>query len=1020
MFLWASVPALLIQLSAAIGQETNKFVVPEGVVVEQVAGPPLVRYPLFGCFDDQGRLYVAEGTGLNAPGTELVQHKLGRITLLEDTDGDGRFDKSTCFADQLVFPQGVLWHNGVVYTASHPYIWRLQDTDGDGRADRRDALVGKFGFNGNGCDIHGPFLGPDGRLYWTDGRHGYDIQCPDGTRLEGLAARIFRSRLDGTEIERIAGGGFDNPVELVFTLEGELIGTMDQGPGDRLLHYVEGGVYPRMDHPCVAELVQTGPPLGSVAEFSAALPVALCGLERVRSDHFGPEMKGSLLTAQFNVHRIQQHLLERVGATFRSVDRDWLVSFDHDVRLTDVLEDADGSLLVIDMGAWFNYGCPTAKIARPEVLGAIYRVRRRDAPVVDDPWGERIPWKTLSTSELAQLLDDPRPKVQDKAIAKLASQGPTAVAALQAAAGRGSVQGRANAVWALCRIDHPSARAAVRSALASDQVSVRHVALHAVSLWRDAEALPELLRMVQHEPPALRLKAAEALGRIGDARAVPVLFDCLRRGTEDRFLEHALIYALIRVDNRDATLRLLSDPNPHVRRAALIALDQMPNGRLTRDLVFPLLDTDDPDLQETAMLVISRHEGWGQGIAELAGRWLESPQLSEHQQRSLTGILIAFGGDPQVQRLVAQTLSAGETPLATRALLLEVMARSTVRDFPKEWLDALRTTLVRAGDQLAQEAVATIRSRNLRGLEPALVALSRDGKRPRALRVSALECVTAHMETLPEDLFELLLSAARDDIDPLAQAAAARALAQARLDEHQLVQVTQCIAESGPVVVPLLIRPFERSRSAQVGLALVEALKRSPGAEAVSADELQRLLDQFPDQVRDAARPVAEKILARHQQQAAYLARIKWQLLRVKGDPQRGREVFFSRKAACAGCHRLGDRGGHVGPELTYIGRLRSPADLVEAVIFPSSTIVMGYEPYSVATVEGKVYSGLIVRETSEAVFLRTNDLAEIRIPRGQIEAIRRSEKSVMPDGLENSLSSQELADLLEFLYSCR
>ncbi|MBL7041472.1 MAG: dehydrogenase, partial [Pirellulaceae bacterium] len=162
--LQATIVALMSVTSgvADAAEDASHFIAPDGFVVEKVAGQPLVDYPLFGCFDDRGRLYVPEGTGLNVPGTELVKKPLGRITLLEDTDGDGRFDTSKLFADGLVFPQGILWHDGVVYTASHPNIWRLVDTDGDDRADQREVLVGKFGFNGNGCDIHGPFLGPDG------------------------------------------------------------------------------------------------------------------------------------------------------------------------------------------------------------------------------------------------------------------------------------------------------------------------------------------------------------------------------------------------------------------------------------------------------------------------------------------------------------------------------------------------------------------------------------------------------------------------------------------------------------------------------------------------------------------------------------------------------------------------------------------------------------------------------------------------------------------------------------------
>src|SRR5262249_59329187 len=103
------------------------------------------------------------------PGSELVKQKkqLGRILLLEDTDGDGRFDRSTVFADDLTFPTGVLWHDGAVYATSHPSLWRLEDTDGDRKAHPREALRSRFNFHGNGCDIHGPFLRPADRLYST-------------------------------------------------------------------------------------------------------------------------------------------------------------------------------------------------------------------------------------------------------------------------------------------------------------------------------------------------------------------------------------------------------------------------------------------------------------------------------------------------------------------------------------------------------------------------------------------------------------------------------------------------------------------------------------------------------------------------------------------------------------------------------------------------------------------------------------------------------------------------------------
>lgn len=602
------VPLVGVLVAGPVARQTTpRFRVPEGWIVEKVAGPPLVRYPLFAAFDDRGRLFVAEGTGTNLPGEDLLKLKkqLGKIMILEDTNGDGVFDRATTFADDLVFPTGVLWHDGKVFATSHPNLWCFSEKDG--KAEQREALVSSFRFNGNGCDIHGPFLGPDGRLYWTDGRHGYKVRTREGELLEGLASRIWRCRPDGSQIERLCGGGFDNPVELAFTEAGDLLGTMDQGPGDALLHYVEGAVYP-MDHPCVAEFARTGPMLPAVRQFSAALPVALCGMTRLRCDHFGPGYHDTLLTAQFNVHCVQQHTLTSDGATFRSAERDFLTSTDYDTHFTDVLEDADGSVLVVDMGAWFNYGCPTSKIARPEVLGAIYRVRRKDAPKAVDPWGRELRLKTADTGKLVRWLDDARPKVRDAVIEELGRRGKASVPVLAEAlvpAAKRSAMARRNAVWALCRVPGPEARAAIRTALGDPDATVRQAAVHAAGLDRDPEAALALAKIVRTDQPRIRLKAAEGLGRIGKPEAVAALFDCLREGT-DRFLEHAVIYALLRIADRKALTAGLSDPSPRVRQAVLVALDQMKDGGLAREQLIPLLDTDDQDLQQAVLDVMAR------------------------------------------------------------------------------------------------------------------------------------------------------------------------------------------------------------------------------------------------------------------------------------------------------------------------------------------------------------------------------------------------------------------------------
>ena len=399
--------------------------VPAGFTVEKVAGSDLVAYPMLGTLDDRGRLFLCESSGKTQTNEEMASSPQYRIRLLEDRNGDGIFDTSKVFADKLTMPAGAVWYKRSLYVASPPDLLRFDDTNGDGISDHREVIATGWVLSSNAASLHGPFLGPDGWLYLTDGRHGYKITTKEGALLEGLASRIWRCRPDGTGLERVCGGGFDNPVELIFTVAGETIGTMtyfmdpQNGQRDSLMHFVEGGVYPKW-HTSVSEFKRTGDLMPVVTKFARVAPA---GLAQYRGTAFGPEFQGNLFSAQFNPHRIQRHILFREGATFRTQDEDFLTSKDPDFHPTDVMEDADGSLLVIDTGAWFIHGCPISRIAKPQIRGAIYRIRRKGAPKIQDPRGEDLKLDRLSSPELAQHLDDPRPAVRDRSLELLVDAG---------------------------------------------------------------------------------------------------------------------------------------------------------------------------------------------------------------------------------------------------------------------------------------------------------------------------------------------------------------------------------------------------------------------------------------------------------------------------------------------------------------------------------------------------------------------------------------------------------------------
>jgi len=180
--------------------------------------------------------------------------------------------------------------------------------------------------------------------------------------------------------------------------------------------------------------------------------------------------------------------------------------------------------------------------------------------------------------------------------------------------------------------------------------------------------------------------------------------------------------------------------------------------------------------------------------------------------------------------------------------------------------------------------------------------------------------------------------------------------------------------------------------------------------------ELDAALKGYPAEVRDRAQALRERLAARQKGQAAYLAKLTADLDRLQGDPDAGQEVFLSPKVGCYGCHRAVGRGGNVGPDLSKIGRIRSKAELLESIIFPSLTIAPEYRAYQVATRDGRVVTGLVVRDSGEAITLRTTELAEVRIARKDVDEMALSAVSLMPEGLEKTLTRQELCNLLEFL----
>lgn len=1010
------------------------FTLPDGFVIEKVANSPLVDRPIVGSFDEHGRLYVADSSGSNDKVEIQLEQKPHRIVRLADTDGDGKFDESVVFADRMMFPEGTLWHRGSLYVSAPPSIWKLTDTDGDGVADERVEWFQGKTLTGCANDLHGPYLGRDGRIYWAKGAFAEQKHKIHGKDWKSSAAHFFRSNENGGELEPVMTGGMDNPVDMVFTPGGERIFTTtfltqpSVGQRDGLIHAIYGGIYGKTNGKTQEPQHKwTGPDLMPVLSHMG--PAAPSGLTDYESTAFGPGFRGNLFSCSFNLRKVFRHQIESTEKSgLTSKDSDFLVCDDTDFHPTDVFTDADGSLIVVDTGGWYKLCCPTSHIAKADVLGAIYRIRKADAAPVEDPRGLKLRWDGASVAELAARLSDRRPAVRDRAIDTIAKHGEKAVPELEKILKDAAVLPdlRNAALWTACRIGGKAGVSACRIALDDAAVTNRQAAAHAVGLHRDKSSVVKLTAMIadRQQPDSVRRAAAESLGRIGDPETVAPILSAAGSALNDRVLRHSLTYALIEIDSADAIFEALNTlKEPKARLVGLIALDQMGVPNLPVKELIAAMDAADPTMRTLALWVVSRHPDWADAlVAELKTK-LQQPPDDTDRVNALVDQLAKFAGSSEsVRELLANSLQLGS--VKTRSLALRAMAGSRAKVCPKSWETVLQKSLMSNDLVMMEELLAA-----LRALPPAdessvdvrfrlLVKRSEEKDLTPELRWSLIGSIPAGAGPVPANLFGEVLKKLDPETAAVIRLSAADLLLRIKLAPEQRKQTAERFGQLGPMEAQKLIALFENGSDAATADILIRGLTESASLASLREDSLRNVVVRLPDDSKKAMEKVIER-----RNQALFQQRQKIDSLLASfpaGDIRRGQAVFNGPKAACRTCHSVGYVGGKVGPDLTKIGGIRTERDLLEAIVFPSLSFVRSYEPVTIALKDGQVLNGIVQGEDSETLTLVLNATQSTRVPKADIDEIVPGTVSVMPAGLDQVLNDQEIADLVTYLRSSK
>ncbi len=1045
----------------------QRFRIPAGLKGELFAAEPMLANPVAFCFDEQGRIYVAEtfrqqkgvednrGHGhwlLDDLAANTVEDRIAyfkkhlkegvskytlehdRISLLEDTDGDGRADKATVFADGFNAIEdgtgaGVLAINGKVFYTCIPKLWLLTDADGDGKAEKRVALYDGFGVRVafRGHDMHGLVVGPDGRVYFSIGDRGYNVETKQGRLAKPAEGAVFRCNLDGSDLEVFATG-LRNPQELAFDDFGNLFtgdNNSDGGDRARWTYVVEGsdsgwrmyyqylqdrGPWNRekLWHPAHAgQAAYVVPPIMNFADGPSGLAYYPgTGLdEKYRGHFFLADFRGSPANSG-----IRSFAMKPKGASFELVDAQ---EFVWSILATDVDFGFDGGIYVTDwVDGWDGSG-----------KGRIYRFRDEThgrSPVVTDVGRlMKAGFHQRNTAELSTLLAHPDYRIRQRAQFALADKHAEKELLAVASDSDSSVYARVHAIWGLGQLARGNAeRLQPLLSLADDSSSEVRAQLARVcgdARYTASESI--LTKLCKDADLRVRSLAAIALGKLAAKNSVEALFGILAENAgTDPTLRHAAVMGLVGAADPKILHAARQRLSAHERMGAVLAL---------RRLADPEIATFLNDPEPLVVLEAARaiHDVPIPAAMPALAKLVSQPGLPDPLLRRVLNANYRAGGADNARAVANVAANSKVDELLRLEAIQELLDWNTpgpldrvlndYRPLPPRTTDVaavVRPVLASlfSGSNKVRELAAKLAGHyGISDVEPFLVDIAKDSASGASERVAALNA----LETLKSPQLPGLVDASLTDANPAVRAEARRLLAG--IDPGRAVKL---LAET---------MNGDSVPEQQAAIGVLAAVKRDD-ADAALAKWLDRLVqhkvaDAIQLDLLEAAKSRGKKELLTsvnafdaQRKKDDPLANYRETL--AGGSAARGAEIFFGRaEVSCRRCHKIDGNGGDVGPDLSRIGLDKNREYLLESIVDPNKQIAKGFETVILQMEDGQVHAGIIKSDDGTRVALQKPDGAIVTLDKSRIED-RAVGKSGMPDDLIKKVSKSDVRDLVEFL----
>ena len=956
----------------------------EGLEVKPVATEPLLKNPTNIDVDERGRVWVTEAYNYRpAINGNPTNPKGDRIIILEDTNGDGKADSSKVFyqGPEINAPLGVCVLGNKVIVSQSPYVWIFYDDNGDDVADRKEILFQGIGGEQHDHGAHSFTFGPDGKLYFNFGNEGKTLKDKNGKTVldqdgeeigpnKYKQGMVFRCDTDGSHVECL-GQNFRNPYEVAVDSYGTLWQSDNDDDGNRgvRINYVmQYGNYGYKD-----EMTGAGWD-NNRTNMEDSIPYRHWHLNDpgvvpnlLQTGAGSPTgivvYEGSLLPAAFHnqiIHSdagpnvVRSYPVQKNGAGYTaSIINILKGEKDQWFRPSDVCIAPDGSLIIAD---WYDVGVGGHQ-AGDQIRGRIYRV----APTGAD---YKIPKEDYSTATGAvAALQNPNLSVRYHAFTALTAMGDKAIPELEKLWSGNDSRMKARAFWVLVKIAGANADKYIQQALKANDADLRIMGLRA-ALEQNKNVVDAVKQLVNDADVQVRRECALTLrhNKSNEAAALWAKLAAQYDG-KDRWYLEALGIGADRQWDAFLTAYISEVKDPLQNNAGKDIV-----WRARNEAAVPLLAklASDKNVPLKERLKYFRAFDFHTGPAKTNLLLAMINDGAFHDAAVDKIVLHLLDYKTVTTSAVAQkALKNILTPITDTSDYLELVQRYYVNT---ENPNLLNLALLKKGNDFGAEAASLLLAHNGSGL--------------------VWQVINEKDTSNTINLFTSL----------------------GRVGTNRSIDILQSVALSEKYLLPL-----RKYAAAQIGRSgggerkVLELLKNKEVPELLIPDVVYGVRGAWEKSIRDEAASYLPNATAT----AAKKAPAMNDITSLKADVVAGKTVFAAK---CALCHAVNKEGSDFGPALSEIGAKYPPEGLLKAIVDPSAGINFGYEGWELKMKDGSTITGIIASKTTSEIELKLPGGNRKQIKTSDIQSKKELKTSMMTEGLYQSMSTQDMANLLGYL----